>query len=148
MFKPNVDHFDLVINFKTSYCVKAYQKVEITEGVFLPHYREYDTSGKEKSGFPVVDFDPTRNYVEELRQSYSELALFFYDIYGCTQIYVLWKPDALKSKELKINNAKYSIINSSKNKFELNFEAIIEDFKIIGSELVEDIIIKNNKIFQ
>jgi len=123
----------------------------MTEGVFLPHYREYESTGagsKDKSGLPVIDFDPTRFYVNELREAYSDVALFFYDVYGCTQVYVLFKPDALKPKEIKLANAKYSMINSSTGKLELNLEAIIDDFKIIGSELVEDVVILNQKIFQ
>lgn len=151
IFKPNVSQFDICIKLKPSYCAKAYQGIEITEGVFLPHYRELDptsTGSKDKSALPVIDFDPTRIYVEELREAYSEVALFFYDVYGCTQVYVLFKPDALKPKEAKIANAKFSTINTSTGKLELNLEAIVDDFKIIGSELVEDVVILNQKIFQ
>ena len=151
MFKPNVSHYDACIKLKPGYCAKAYQSVEITEGVFLPHYRDYESSAatsKDKSALPVINFDPLRSYVNELREAYGDLALFFYDAYGCTQVYVLFKPDALKPKEVKLANAKYSIVNASTKKLEINLEAIIDDFKIIGSEFVDDVVILNQKIFQ
>lgn len=151
VFKPNVSHFDACIKLKPGYCAKAYQGVDMTEGVFLPHYRDFESSVSSKdnkTALPVIDFDPVRSYVNELREAYSDVALFFYDVYGCTQIYVLFKPDALKSKEIKLTNAKFSSINPNTNKLEINLEAVVDDFKIIGSELAEDVVILNQKIFQ
>ena len=40
-------------------------------------------------------------------------------------------------------NLKYRLIDPIKNALELNFAAIVEDFKIIGNELVENVIVKN-----
>ena len=110
----------------------------------MPHYRDYDPTNLQKDKFlPVIDFDPVRHYVEELRKSFGEMALFFYDVYGATQIFVLWKPETLQNNELKVQNSKYRLIDPVKNSFMLNVEAIVDDFKIIGDELVENIIIKN-----
>jgi U3 small nucleolar RNA-associated protein 22 len=135
--------FDVVISLKPSYCVKAHQQVDICEGTFLPHYRDFDAADNKDRTFPVVDFDPVRQYVQELREAYNEIALFFYDVYGCTKIYVLWMPDALKPKEAKIANVKYRLIDTIKNNLELNVEAILDDFRLIGNELVESLVIKN-----
>lgn len=134
--------FNVTINLRPSYCVKAYQQVDICEGTFLPHYRDFEPGDKDKT-FPIVDFDPVHSFVKELRQAYDQIALFFYDVYGCTKIYVLWKPEALRQKELKIVNAKYRLIDSMSNQLELNLEAILDDFKLIGNELVESVNIKN-----
>lgn len=135
-----------MINLKASYCVKAYQQVDVCKGTFLPHYRDFDPTDKDKT-LPVVDFDPVKLYVKELREAYEDVALFFYDVYGCTKVYVLWRPDALKSKELKISNVKYRLIDSVKNDLVLNLEAILDDFKLIGNELVESVKIKNESSF-
>jgi U3 small nucleolar RNA-associated protein 22 len=134
--------FDVVIHLKPSYCVKAHQQVDICEGTFLPHYRDYDAAHTKDKTFPVVDFDPVRHYVSELREAYDEIALFFYDVYGSTKVYALWKPDALKPKEAKIANVKYRLIDTVKNNLELNVEAILDDFKLLGNELVERVTIK------
>jgi U3 small nucleolar RNA-associated protein 22 len=140
-----LDIFDIKISLKPSYCVKAYQKIDICEGTFLPHYREHDSTTVQSDKFlPVIDFDPVRQYVDELRRSFGELALFFYDVYGATQIHVLWKPEALEQKDFKIQNSKYRLIDPVKKCFTLNIEAIVDDFKIIGDELVENVTIKND----
>lgn len=134
--------FDAVIHLKPAYCVKAYQQVDICEGTFLPHYRDYEASVDQKS-FPIVDFDPVACYVRDLRQAYGELALFFYDTYGSTRVYVLWRPEATTGgRELKISNVKYRLIDRVNMQLELNVEAILDDFKLIGSELVDSITIK------
>ena len=107
--------YDVVISLKPSFCVKAYQSIDVCEGTFLPHYRNYDPLQKEKI-LPVIDFDPVKHYVDELRNMYGELAMFFYDTFGGSKIYVLWKPDSLKGKDLndffdKSTNLSYKFIN-------------------------------------
>lgn len=142
IFRPNLAIYDVIISLNAALCVRAFQKVDICKGTFLPRYRTYDSTDNDKT-LPVVGFDPVELYVKELREAFDEIALFFYDVYGSTKVYVLWKPDALKPKELKINNAKYRLIDINTNEFVLNLEAIIEDFKIIGNELVENVTVKN-----
>lgn len=151
VFKPNVSHFDICIKLKPQYCAKAYQSVEMSEGIFLPHYHHQAVEGEpptKSTLLPVVDFDPVRIYVDELRDSYGEIALFFYDLYGCTNIYALFKPDALKPKELKLANSKYCVINENTKKLELNLSAFVDDLRLIGTDLVDNIVISNQKIFQ
>ena len=131
-----------MISLKVSYCVKAYQKVDIAKGTFLPHYKSSKSNEKENN-FPIVDFDPVAIYLNDLRDAYGDLAHFFTDIYGDTKIYVLWKPDALKQKEFNLMNLKHRLIDPIKNALELNLTAIVEDFKIIGNELVENVTVKN-----
>ncbi len=138
--------FDVVIHLKVSYCVKAYQKIDIDKGTFLPHYRSKCLNEKDNH-FPVVDFDPVNIYVNDLRAAYGDLAHFYSDVYGDTKIYVLWKPEALKQKDLKnLKNIKYSLIDPINNKLELNLTAILDDFKIIGNQLVEDVIVKRESL--
>jgi U3 small nucleolar RNA-associated protein 22 len=145
IFRPNCEIFDVVINLKAPYCVKAFQKVDIAKGTFLPHYHNHTPSEKSKE-FPVVDFDPVQIYLKELRSAYGELAYFCSDLYGDTKVYVLWRPDALKSKELSTQNMKFRLIDPMKNLLELNLTAIIDDFKILGDELVESVDVKNESL--
>ena len=142
VFRPYLDIYDVKINLNTAFCVKAFQKIDICKGTFLPRYRVFDLNDYDKT-LPVVGFDPVELYVKELRDAFDDIALFFYDVYGSTEIYVLWKPEALKPKELKITNAKYRMIDINTNQLVLNLEAILQDFKIIGNELVENITVKN-----
>jgi len=148
IFRPNLEIFDLVIHLKSQYCVKAFQKVDIVKGTFLPHYHDHTPNEKNKE-IPVFDFDPVQIYLKELRSAYGELAYFCSDLYGDTKIYVLWKPDELKSKDIATKKFKFRSIDTMKSMLEVNFTAIIDDFKTLGNELVESVEVKNqNSIFR
>lgn len=141
--------FDAEIHLKASFCVKAFQQVDLSKGTFLPHYKSYNLIGKEEILYPVVNFDPVQIYVNELRQAYGELAYFFYDIHGDTKVKVLWRRDILKQKEVDTKNLKFFIKDQIKNTYDLNLEFILSDFKLIGKELVEKVEIKKScSIFQ
>ncbi len=51
----------------------------------------------------IFDFDPIHQFVEQLRFSYSEFALFFNDRFGGREIGVLWKPSIFESRPFKIS---------------------------------------------
>lgn len=144
IFRPNVDNFDIVIKLKANYCTNAYQSIDLCEGTFLPHYKDYDKLDNDKT-FPIVDFDIVDMFVEELRKCFGDLIVFFHDRYSSTKLYGIWKQDSIKAKEIKISNTRYRLIDQTNNKLELNVEAIVEDFKLIGQGLVDNIEIKNFK---
>ena len=137
--------YDVIIHLRPEYCPKAFQKLEIAAGTFLSHYRDYDEKNGEKL-FPIVDFDPVKSYVKQLREGYSEFALFFYDVHGATDIYVLWKPKSFEARDFKVSNVNGRTLDKSGKKLIPNIEAIIEDFKIIGHELVKDVTIRTEKL--
>jgi U3 small nucleolar RNA-associated protein 22 len=130
--------------------VKAYQKVDIEKGTFLPHYKTYSSVGKDTNTYPVVGFDPVEMYVNELKKTFDEIAYFFYDSYGDTRIHVLWKQDVLKQiKEINKENRKLFIKDAIKNKIDLNLAVILEDLKTIGKDLVDKINVKStSSIFE
>ena len=136
--------FDAVINLKASYCVKAYQKIDICQGTFLPHLgKENGTKTNDENIYPIVDFDPVEIYVKHLTNAYGDLAYFFHDIYGDTKVYVLWKQASLiKSKEFLTQHLGFCSFEPTNSSLELNIEAIIDDFKIMGNELVESVSFK------
>jgi U3 small nucleolar RNA-associated protein 22 len=143
IFRTKEELYDLVIELKPQFCVKGYQKLDICEGTFIPHYRDWDPEVNKL--YPIVDFDPVSFYVRDLREAFEDIALFLYDVYGGSKIYVLWKPDALSTKDLKISNVKSRMI-CKKNKLDLNVEAVLDDIKIIGKDLVDQIHFRKFKI--
>lgn len=145
LFQPSTIIYDVIIHLKAEYCPKAYQQLDLAQGTFLPHYREYDAKIGEKT-LPIVDFDPVRLYVKQLRDAYSEYALFFYDLYGGTEIYVLWKPKSFEARDFKISNVNGRLLVESGKKLVPNVEAIVEDFKILGNELVKDVTVKIERL--
>jgi U3 small nucleolar RNA-associated protein 22 len=104
--------------------------------------KEFDAKLNEK--MPIIHFDPIHQFVEQLRSSYSELALFFYDKFGGREIGVLWKPSIFESCPFKISQTNgvqlcsTSNTNGSQNII-TNIKAIIEDFSILGDGIVKSI---------
>ena len=97
--------------------MNAYRSVDISPGTFLPHYHDYSVSDYDKT-MPIADFDPVKCYVQQLRDKYKpEVAAFEYDNYGATKVFVL-----LKAKPA-------------------NLEAMLNDFKLLGHELVDSVTI-------
>uniref|UniRef100_A0A1Q3EZ99 Nucleolar protein 6 n=1 Tax=Culex tarsalis TaxID=7177 RepID=A0A1Q3EZ99_CULTA len=84
----------------------------------------------------IPGFSPAESYLAELREGYRKFALFFYDHCGGDRIAVLWRPDALEEKPFTISNVNGRIL-SKKDVLELNKEALIRDFEIVGKGLVE-----------
>ncbi|XP_065675999.1 nucleolar protein 6-like [Hydra vulgaris] len=107
---------------------------------------------------PVADFNPPKLYLEELRSAFSEIALFFYDAYGGINIGVIWKLSALTPQPFKILHARYQTLvktDIKKPKKKIvpcstpmsipNISAIIDDFKVIGRGLVNNVtVLKKN----
>ncbi len=138
LFRPNVSIYDVIIHLKPEYCPRAYQQIDLAPGTFLPRYRDYDGKSEEKA-FPIVDFDPVRSYVKQLKDAYGDFAMFFHDTFGGTEIYVLWKPKAFESRDFKVSQVNGRMPDINNKKLSTNVEAIIEDFSIIGQELIKSV---------
>ena len=90
---------------------------------------------------PIIDFNPIGLYLQQLIQSYSRFALFFYDKFGGQQIGVLWKPSVFESKPLNISelNGVRLTLTADKSGIQnvvTNIEALIEDFSLVGDGLI------------
>ncbi len=108
-------------------------------GTFLPRYRQQDETQQDDKTLPIVDFDPVRIYVKQLRDAYSDFAMFFYDMYGGTEVYVLWKPKAFETRDFKVSQVNGRLPDINNKKLSTNIEAIVEDFTIVGQQLVKDV---------
>ncbi|XP_030026553.2 nucleolar protein 6 isoform X1 [Manduca sexta] len=94
---------------------------------------------------PVVEFHPVMKYLEELRNAYSEFALFFHDRYGGVDIAVLWKPDINDLRDFQVANAHalVPVTVDGETKYKVNTAALVEDFRILGEGLVKDITVNS-----
>lgn len=62
------------------------------------------------------------------------MASFFHDPHGGNQIGVLWNPSVKEDKEFKVGNIRGSRLENGRLVF--NKEALIDDFYILGKDLV------------
>ncbi|XP_044017229.1 nucleolar protein 6-like [Aphidius gifuensis] len=137
MFKSPTNDYDVLIHLKDEFNSKRYQSFDLDDdSVDEETWHPYKQHTEEE--IPLVEFDPVECYLKELRTAYGDIALFFHDKYGGSMIGVLIKPFAMVEKKFQISNVNYRKLYDN-DKLILNLPAIIEDFTIIGRDLVDDV---------
>ncbi|ROT73818.1 putative nucleolar protein 6 [Penaeus vannamei] len=143
LFRPSLEDFDVTIKLNCQELSRRKEAVDWKdrdEKKDIPLHQMTDTRGIT----PVVMYDAASMYLEELKEAYSHVALFFYDEHGGDVIGVVWNPKALSAQELKIGSLMgHKLVGVKEVKQVVNVDAIIEDFQVIGTGLVESISIKN-----
>ncbi|XP_034948834.1 nucleolar protein 6 [Chelonus insularis] len=136
IFKSPLSEYDILIHLKTEFNPKIYQYYDLDETFPKNSWHPYKFHTEQK--LPVIDFDPIQMYLNELRCGYSEFALFFHDTYGGSVVGVLFNPKAVEPKDFKVANMNCRKINA-KGKLVINIEALVEDFNVIGRNLIDHI---------
>ncbi len=78
IFRPPLDHYDVIIHLEINKLPRQHQAVDISKETICPKYRNVETSEKEQSSLPVIDFDPAEMYLTELRVC----TFYFFQAYG------------------------------------------------------------------
>ncbi|KAG0049577.1 hypothetical protein BGZ83_005586 [Gryganskiella cystojenkinii] len=113
-------HYDLVIDLDPALCPRYAQNLT-AEGQYFTtkgdKYKNLQTFQKSVFGDQIlIGFDPVTEYLSELQRSFGDIALFFHDKYGGTQIGVLWNPVSLSPRAWKVNlgfNSKPADVNKN-----------------------------------
>ncbi|KAM9509042.1 nucleolar protein 6 [Guaruba guarouba] len=145
VFRPPLDFYDVLIHLNPKQIPRHLESVDqplksFSRGVVK-------NSSAEKILFPVVDYDPVQCYLQELRDAFSDLALFFYDKHGGEVIAVLWKPLSFQPQPFKASNVKGRMVTTLNDKLVCvpNVEAILEDFEVLGEGLVKRVEARTEK---
>ncbi|XP_030633851.1 nucleolar protein 6 [Chanos chanos] len=139
-FRPPLDMYDVLIHLNSKQVPLIGKAVDRPRATFYQGIKE-GTVASSGGALPVIDYDPVKQYLTELRDAFGELALFFYDPYGGSVIAVLWKPKAFEPKPFKTSliNARSVKVTDAEVSTVPNIEAILEDFCIIGEGLVKKV---------
>lgn len=78
---------------------------------------------------PAADFDPVQKGLQELRDGFSEFAVFFYNPCGGKHIGVIWKPECFTEREFKIGNVNGCFVEGN-GVVKCNVTQLINDIKI------------------
>ncbi|XP_063610087.1 nucleolar protein 6-like [Penaeus indicus] len=143
LFRPSLEDFDVTIKLN---CQELSRRKEAVDWKNLDEKKDIPVhqTGNSTGIMPVVMYDAASMYLEELKEAYSHLALFFYDEHGGDVIGVVWNPKALSAQDFKIGGLMgHKLVGVKEVKQIVNVDAIIEDFRAIGTGLVESISIKN-----
>nr|XP_020652113.1 nucleolar protein 6 [Pogona vitticeps] len=145
-FRPPLDLYDVLIHLRPKQIPRHLEAVDRPVKSFSRGTLKDDVAVKALS-FPVVDYDPVQNYLRELRQAFSDLALFFYDKHGGEVIGVLWKPSAFEPQPFKVTSMKGRMLSSlgAEPMTVPNVEAILEDLEILGEGLVQSVEARTEK---
>ncbi|XP_066195759.1 nucleolar protein 6 [Sylvia atricapilla] len=139
VFRPPLDFYDVLIHLNPNQIPHHLESVDrpvkaVSRGVVK-------NSSAMNILFPVVDYDPVQLYLQELRDAFDDLALFFYDKHGGEVIAVLWKPSSFQPQPFKVSSMKGRKVTTLNNELVCvpNVEAILEDFEILGEGLVKNV---------
>ncbi|RVE68306.1 hypothetical protein OJAV_G00090780 [Oryzias javanicus] len=146
VMRPPLDAYDVLIHLNPKQVPLLSQAVDPPSVNFS---RGVTAQGAAHSGgaLPVIDYNPVFLYLSELRDAFGDLALFFCDPYGGTVIAVLWKPKAFAPAPFKTSQVSGRTVKVTGNEAATvpNVEAILEDFQVLGKDLVKSVEAKTDK---
>ncbi|KAJ8917111.1 hypothetical protein NQ315_012601 [Exocentrus adspersus] len=135
LFIPNFQGYNVVIHLEATANPRRYEQIVFAKAedrIVVEKYQQV-SNGK----LPVVGFDPVEKYLETLRKCYGKFALFFHDSYGGNAVGVLWRPEAYETVDFKADRVAARMPAGGKIAF--NVDAVIEDFYVLGKDLVRSI---------
>ncbi|KAK0147285.1 Nucleolar protein 6 [Merluccius polli] len=138
--RPPLEAYDVLIHLIPKQVPLIHQAVDPLVVVFSRGVMA-GKAGNPGEIMPVIDYNPVSLFLAELRDSFGDLALFFCDPYGGTVIAVLWKPKAFKPVPFKTSeiNARRVEVSGEQAHTVPNVEAIVEDFRVMGKDLVKSV---------
>ncbi|KAK3096655.1 hypothetical protein FSP39_002142 [Pinctada imbricata] len=151
IFRPPLELYDVILHLDMKQCARRHQALDslTQDNVICPTYGVRKTQKREAMFMPVTDYDPVQLYLRDLKESYGHLALFFHDKYGGNLIAVLWKPSAFTPQEFKVSHVHGCTVQNKSGDMDVqmvpNVEAIIRDFKLLGTGLVQSVETKTDK---
>uniref|UniRef100_A0A8C8E7P0 Nucleolar protein 6 n=1 Tax=Otus sunia TaxID=257818 RepID=A0A8C8E7P0_9STRI len=145
VFRPPLEFYDVLIHLNPTQIPRHLESVDRPLKSFSRGVVKNSTSVKIL--FPVVDYDPVQCYLQELRDAFSDLALFFYDKHGGEVIAVLWKPLSFQPQPFKVSSMKGRMVTTLNSELVCvpNVEAILEDFEVLGEGLVKSVEARTEK---
>ncbi|XP_050699179.1 nucleolar protein 6-like isoform X2 [Eriocheir sinensis] len=144
IFRPNFNDFNVTLELNINKLNRRCEAIDWLPKKSLK-LRQYEKKPGEV--MPIVMFDCAQLYLRDLKDAFSHLALFFYDEHGGESIGVVWKPQAFKIQELKVGNMEsHQLVGVKEVKQVPNLEAILEDFNILGADLVHRVSVKNAEV--
>lgn len=146
IFRPPLDHYDVIIHLHNRLLSRRSQALDRVK-----HSTEEPSSSSPSVLLPVVNFDPSWLYLEELKEAFSDVAMFFHDVYGGNIVGVVWKPHSFEPAPFKVLHAQHKMPSTTPQKGAKssgswvipNIAAILSDFQTIGDGLVKKIEVMN-----
>nr|CAD7569233.1 unnamed protein product [Timema californicum] len=144
IFRPPLDVYDVLIYLRPLLNPRRLEAVDVNKDQPVVNLPSYQYQKGEK--LPVAGFNPVQCYLQELRETYGEFALFFHDPYGGEVVGVLWIPAAMEVLDFKVSRINSRRLVGKGPKIEPNIDTIMENFFILGTGLVRSVETNNSKL--
>ncbi|XP_072453080.1 nucleolar protein 6 isoform X2 [Notamacropus eugenii] len=144
VFRPALDVYDVLIHLNPRHIPRHQEAVDPPAASFSRGLLQHAGTS---SRLPVLSYDPPSLYLSQLRKTFGDLALFFYDLHGGEVIGVLWRPDSFQPQPFKATSVQGRMVVSQSGDLMTvpNVEAILEDFAILGKGLVQTVEARSEK---
>nr|CAD7404931.1 unnamed protein product [Timema cristinae] len=143
IFRPPLDVYDVLIYLRPLLNPRRLEAVDVNKDQPLVNLPPYQYQQGEK--LPVVGFNPVQYYLQELRETYGEFALFFHDPYGGEVVGVSLDTCSLGGIGLQ-GECTDDLLVGKGPKIEPNIDTIVENFYILGTGLVRSVETNNSKL--
>ena len=134
LFTPSLAGYNILIHLNQEF-IKRHDVVLTNFSTFKPV--KYD----EEKFAPPAGINFVDSFLAEVRETFDDFALFFYNPIGGTTIALLWKPSVNETKEFSETNVNGCKVE--KGRLQVNVEVLISDLQIIGKGLISSIEILN-----
>ncbi|KAI1723264.1 nrap protein nucleotidyltransferase domain 4 domain-containing protein [Ditylenchus destructor] len=150
---PDVTKYDILISLHGAYLSMSRQQEKNKENkITKKHWqsgRVSKSSVQSQSdgrSFPIVDYDPVKRYVKELRNSFDSVAIFFYNAYKSYAVGVMLRPSFYRSDRdpKTITGSHLRTKDRERNALIANIDALVEDFRIMGGRLIRTVIVSDH----
>ncbi|TPX30639.1 hypothetical protein SmJEL517_g05826 [Synchytrium microbalum] len=143
LFVTPTTGYDFIIRLNPT-ILPRYRQNLTCDASLLPKARQQYKNLRVLQDAQEDDWDPAERYVQELEESYQDLALFFHDRYGGDAVGVLFNPMAIAfSGSFKVNtpyaftpNVTMSDDKSKKNAISPNYLSMASEMQRRGNGLV------------
>lgn len=138
IFRPPLDSYDILIYLERTQISRLRCAIDVYTIDKLSVYKSYKFEKNEV--FPILEYDPIERYLHELRLNFGKYAFFLHDVYGGDIIAVVWKRSSFAPKEFEVSSIDNQTLYKNGTQVVPDVERILEDFEILGSGLVKNIV--------
>lgn len=140
LFLSNLEGYNVLIHLRPLFNPRRHEGIifeNVDSRIIVEKYKESNNNK-----IPITGFNPVEIYLNVLRKNYGKYAIFFHNSFGGNVIGVLFKPAVFQTTDFKVSQ-----INANRlidGKLSLNVDAVIEDFFVIGKDLVKTVEKRSN----
>lgn len=126
LFTPSMDGYNVVIHLSERFVRRS--------DVVLHNFANFKAIQYERKFAPPAGVDFVARFLAELREAFDDVALFFYNPIGGSQIAVLWKPS--ETRAFAASHVNRHRVEEASGRLRINIDAIYNDIQIMGKGLI------------